>query len=76
MDVDISAFSEWSFTACQHETGELISHRIGNLAGVAFLRGGRGQRPELLPILLKKVFYSGPNCGDCLGLDDVARVRL
>ena len=74
------AFDRWSdrTRACIHEGGELIHHRIGNLAAVLHLNAElwkharRLQDENMFPIILDKVLYSSCHCGDFL---DLATVR-
>jgi len=69
---DQHLFDDWLASACAHgPLGELVSHRLGNIALIAFLRGLFQVTPERFPILLSKVVYNGIHCGDILSLADV-----
>ncbi len=73
---DQSAFYDWLENACEHgPMGELVSHHIGNIARVAYLRGALSESVGRFPVLLSKVVYNGTHSGDALGIDDVQRVR-
>jgi hypothetical protein len=61
--------------ACHHAGGILVSHRIGNVALVEFLRGELSRSRDLFPVLLEKVLYSGTHCGDYLLTDEVLKLR-
>ncbi len=51
--------------------GELVSHRLGNVALIGYLRGILSETPEGFPLLLAKVVQDGVHSGDFLSLDDV-----
>jgi hypothetical protein len=69
---DQRLFYDWLASACEHgPLGQLISHRLGNIALIAFLRGLFEQTPERFPALLSKVVYNGVHGGDTLNLADV-----
>jgi hypothetical protein len=55
--------------------GQLVSHRLGNIALIGFLREILSQTPEGFPVLLTKVVHDGVHSGDCLSLDDVEHLR-
>jgi len=69
---DQHRFYAWLTSACEHgPNGELVSHYLGNIARIGFLRGLLENAPNQFPILLSKVLYSGTHAGDCLTLEDV-----
>jgi hypothetical protein len=71
---DQFAFYDWLENACEHgPMGELVSHHIGNIARVAYLREVLSQWVERFPVLLSKVVYSGTHGGDVLGINEVER---
>ena len=69
-------FDAWCFdAACEHENGDLIGHRIGNMSLVACLRSELSRQPDDFPIILSKVVYSGTHCGDHLDRKTVNAMR-
>jgi len=62
-------FDNWLQSACEHPGGILLSHRLGNLALVGVIRDTLARTPDLYPILLDRVVYSGSHTGDSLGID-------
>jgi hypothetical protein len=75
-DADQSAFYDWLKGACEHgPMGELVSHRLGNMARVGFLRSVLSDFAEQFPVLLTKVVYNGTHAGDSLSLDDIERLQ-
>ena len=56
--------------------GELVSHRLGNIALIGFLRTLLGSEPERFPILLSKVLYNGVHGGDFLSSAEIALVSV
>jgi len=66
------AFDQWDFDACEHESGILVHRRIGNMAGVAFLRKILSPYSSTLPITFSKIIYSGTHAGDFIAPDQVA----
>jgi hypothetical protein len=68
---DVEAFDAWAATACEHPGGELIHHRLGNIALIEFLRAELSRSRGGFPILLNKVVYDGTHCGDHLDLPTV-----
>jgi len=71
-EVNQNAFDHWRATACEHGPwGELVSHRLGNIALIEFLRTLLAAEPSRFPILLAKVLYNGVHCGDFLSCADV-----
>jgi hypothetical protein len=72
---DKCAFYAWLESACEHgPLGQLVRHRLGNIAGVARLRGLLGWTSEQFPVLLSKVLYDGTHCGDFLSRADIENV--
>src|ERR1700685_3015921 len=51
------AFDQWNFSACEHESGILLHHRIGNIATVALLRCTLSEHSELFAFTLSQVVY-------------------
>lgn len=69
---DQYAFFDWLASACEHgPLGELVAHRLGNIALVAFLRGLLEQSPQRFPTLLSKIVNNGVHGGDTLSLTDI-----
>jgi hypothetical protein len=69
---DQNSFFTWLGSACEHgPLGQLVSHRLGHIARIAFLRGLFAQTPECFPTLLSKVVYNGVHGGDVLNLSEV-----
>ena len=76
-DVDQDAFNNWRATACEHGPwGELVSHRLGNITLIEFLRSLLATEPARFPILLAKVLYNGVHGGDFLSSADVDLVSI
>jgi len=72
---DEPRFHEWLSSACEHRPlGQLVSHRLGNIARIGFLRRRFQESPDQFPTLLSKVAYSGTHCGDILTLSDIEQV--
>jgi hypothetical protein len=72
---DQHSFYGWLAECCEHgPMGELVSHRLGNLTLIAFLRGLLAERPAQFPILVTKVICDGTHAGDHLTLDEVDRL--
>ena len=70
-------FDQWSqHEACEHEGGELVSHWLGNVALVGFLRCQCGRQADRFPIMLEKVIYSGSHCGDFIDAATVRRLAV
>ncbi|HET6576564.1 MAG TPA: hypothetical protein VFG68_23400 [Fimbriiglobus sp.] len=71
------AFDHWQFdSACSHENGLLIQHRIGNIALVAALREALQETPARFPILLSRVLYNGTHCCDFIRAVEVLQLQL
>ena len=69
-------FDAWYYNdACEHENGDLVDHRIGNLSLVACLRTELSRQPDDFPILLSKVIFNGIHCGDYLDMQTVQEMR-
>jgi hypothetical protein len=61
------AFDRWNLReACQHEGGVLLHHRLGNVALIGLLRRLLNGRADRMPVIVKKVIYSGTHAGDSL----------
>ena len=77
-DLDtLLTFDEWrSHRACDHPSGILLHHRIGNLAQVALIRSELGRDEKIFPILISKVVHSDTHAGGHLTLDDIAALEV
>jgi hypothetical protein len=72
---DQHRFFEWLSSACEHgPIGHLVSHRLGNIARIGYLRGRFQETPERFPTLLSKIVNNGVHAGDMLTLSDVEQV--
>jgi hypothetical protein len=71
-DVQIAFDGWWYAQACAHESGVLVSHRIGNIALVALLRTELSRWPQRFPMLLERVIYNGVHCGDFIPATEVS----
>jgi hypothetical protein len=56
--------------------GHLVSHRLGNIALIGFLRTLLASDPTRFPILLTRVLYDGTHAGDFLSSADVELVSV
>src|SRR5689334_5841904 len=56
---ELMAFDDWNFRACEHESGVLVHHHLGNISRVGLLRETLSQESESFPIILNKIIYSG-----------------
>jgi hypothetical protein len=70
------AFDAWNSTACEHEDGLLLHHRLGNIALIALLRMLLNPHADRLPVIVKKIIYSGTHAGDFLSLEAVEQLAL
>jgi hypothetical protein len=71
------AFDHWlGHRACEHPSGILLHHRIGNLAQVGLLRAELEREATAFPILLTKVLYTGMHAGDYLTIDDITSMKV
>lgn len=70
------AFDQWRLNACEHPSGILLHHPIGNLAQVGLLRSELSREAKAFPILLGKVLYSGMHAGDYLLPSDLGDVLI
>ena len=69
-------FDAWCYNdACDHENGNLVGHRIGNIALVACIRAELFREPDRFPILLTKVVYNGIHAGDSLDRATVTNMQ-
>lgn len=68
-------FDRWHHSACEHPSGLLLHHRLGNISLIGMLRSELQRKGSRFPILLGKVLYSGSHGGDFLGVDVVRSVR-
>jgi hypothetical protein len=70
------AFDQWqAYSACRHERGILLHHRLGNIWHVALLRSELEREADRFPILLTKVVYSGTHGGDYLPVETLSAVQ-
>lgn len=70
------AFDLWlRDQACAHENGILLSHYIGNIDWVAWLRDRLSKTPTRFPMILSQVIHNGTHCGDFIPYPDVLRLR-
>jgi hypothetical protein len=71
------AFDQWCWhRACEHPSGILLHHRIGNIAQVALLRSELQRDATAFPILLTKVVYNGIHGGDHLTISDIENLAI
>lgn len=76
-NADFIGFDNWLRTACEHgPMGQLVSHRLGNIALIGFLRTLLASDPTRFPVLLTKVLYDGTHAGDFLSSADVDLVSV
>ncbi len=69
-------FDAWCFAqACDHENGNLVGHRIGNISLVGSLRSELSAHPNDFSIMISKVVYNGTHCGDFLDRQTVNEMR-
>jgi hypothetical protein len=72
-DLEIQlAFDRWQlFDACEHESGRLVSHRIGNIALVSTLREELSRSSERFRCILSSVIHNGTHCGDFIPASEI-----
>ena len=68
---ELLAFDAWNVGACEHESGVMLHHYLGNIALVALFRDLLGAHADRLPVVTTKVVYNGIHCGDRLSMADV-----
>jgi hypothetical protein len=68
------AFDAWNHSACEHEDGVLLHHRIGNIALIGLFRQLLNPHVDRLPVIVRKIIYSGSHAGDSLSLETVAQL--
>lgn len=72
---DQHRFYEWLASACEHgPIGQLVFHRLGNIASIGFIRALFRATPGRFPTLLSKVVYDGVHGGDALSISDVEKL--
>lgn len=72
---DQNTFQSWLHDACDHGPfGQLVGHRLGNVARIGLLRRLLSHSAEEFPILLSKVLYNGVHAGDWLDAEHVRRL--
>lgn len=65
---------EWYRNSCPH-SGHLIVKRLGNIAGVAYVRGFLEENSQNdFPLLLQRVVYDGTHAGDWIAARDVPQL--
>jgi hypothetical protein len=73
---DQHGFYDSRASACEHgPIGQLVSHRLGNILSIGYLRGRFDEAPEQFPTILAKVVYSGSHGGDVLTQADIEQVE-
>ena len=76
---DSRGFHAWLQSACEHgPLAHLVSHHLGNIARIRFIRELFEQTPERFPTLLSKVVYNGVHDGilSLREVEDVAHELL
>jgi len=74
---DQNAFYDWLKDACDHgPTGDLVWHRLGNVATIGAIRSLLAESGQEFPVLLTKVVYDGSHAGDWLTFGDVEHLPL
>ncbi len=69
-------FDRWDHKgACSHEDGILFGHYIGNMALVGVFREVLGRQPDVFPLILNRVVFSGTHCGDFLTVEEVKAIQ-
>jgi hypothetical protein len=61
--------------ACEHVSGILLHHRLGNIALVGLLRAELRRETDHFPILTAKVIYSGSHTGDFLAVETIPALQ-
>lgn len=51
---------------------EIYEVRLGNVGQITRIHNAVGQYPDLFPLILEKVTYSGAHCGDEIAAEDVS----
>ncbi len=54
--------------------GELVSHRLGNVARIGLIRSLLAESAQDFRLLLTKVVYDGTHAGDWLAVSDVEQL--
>ncbi len=73
---DDLAFDGWNKSACDHDGGMLLHHRIGHIANVSLLRQVlTNQSKKAFPLILSTIIYNGVHCGDFIAADQVALLK-
>jgi hypothetical protein len=69
------AFDAWNHRdACEHEDGVLLHHRLGNSALINFFRAVLTEHAARLPVVVRKIVYSGIHAGDILSTEAVEQL--
>jgi hypothetical protein len=72
---EILAWDEWlRARACEHSSGQLLHHRLGNVSLISSLRSELHREASRFPILLSKVVYSGSHGGDYLPVELIEKL--
>lgn len=66
---------EYDRFRCIHPYHHLLHERLGNMSLVGLIRNELSREPELFPIILNKVVYSGSHVGDSLTLADIEQMQ-
>ncbi len=70
------AWDQWrGQLACEHPSGILLHHRLGNISLIGLLRSELQREAARFPILLTKVLYSGSHAGDYLAVQEVPALQ-
>ncbi len=72
----LDAFDEWRQHACQHEDGMIAGACLGNMVGIEEMKAALKPLSRLLPVLLRKVIYSGTHTGDHLTIKTVEKLKI
>ena len=69
------AFDAWNYRdACEHENGVLLHQRLGNISLIGLFRQLLNAHVDRLPVIVKKIIYSGSHAGDSLSLEIVEQL--
>src|SRR5439155_27155168 len=72
----LARFDRWRENAREHQAGMVAGDWLGNAWLIGSIRNELSRRPRDFPTLLKRVIYSGTNCGDHLTLKLVAKLQM
>src|SRR2546421_11903983 len=71
---ELIAFDTWNYDACEHEGGVLLHHRLGNISLIGLYRQLLNPHVDRLPVIVKKIIYSGIHAGDSLSREAVEQI--